>query len=76
MKNCILNKWYVNIILFLVFSILSFLYVLINHDNLIICASDNSKQELCKTHIEKIIFDKIVPKNDDEKINTTITLQN
>lgn len=76
MKNCTLSKWFINIILWLLFWALFFIYTWQNKDNLIICSSDTKKVELCKTHLEKWIFDYIIPKNDVEKINTTIVLSN
>lgn len=47
-----------------------------NHDNFITCSTNTQKQEICKSHLEKAIFDKIIVKNDKEKIDTNITLQN
>lgn len=76
MKNFFPEKWYANIIIFLLFWIFFLVYSSVNHDNFITCSTNTTKQELCKSHLEKAIFDKIVIKNDKEKINTNIVLQN
>lgn len=76
MFNCILKKWYVNVILFLLFWFIFMFYTQSNQQNLITCSTNIAKQEICKTHLETMLFDKIVPKNDMEKIDTLVVLNN
>lgn len=74
MKTCILSKWYINIILWILFWVLFFSYTTLNKENLLNCSTDTKKIELCKSHIEKWFLDYIVPKNDSEKIDTGLVL--
>jgi hypothetical protein len=76
MKNFFLKKWYLNIIVFLLFWVFFLVYSWSNHDNFITCSTNIKKQAVCKSHLEKVIFDKIIVKNDKEKIDTNIKLQN
>lgn len=76
MKTCILSKWYINIILWLLFWLIFFIYTSQNNDNLLVCSSDTKKVEICKSHLEKWFLDFIIPKNDIEKIDTDIVLNN
>lgn len=73
MKTCILSKWYINIILFLLFWITFMFYTASNQENLISCSTDITKQDLCKSHLEKWFLDSIIPKNSPEKIDTSNT---
>nr|MDD3719902.1 hypothetical protein [Candidatus Gracilibacteria bacterium] len=76
MKSCILSKWYINIILFLLFGFLFMFYTSSNQDNLINCSTNLSSQDTCKSHLEKGFLDTVIPKNNTEKIDTNIVVYN
>lgn len=76
MKSCILSKWYINIILFLLFWFLFMFYTSSNQDNLINCSTNLSSQDTCKSHLEKWFLDTVIPKNNTEKIDTNIVVYN